>query len=199
LGGALLRVNPDDLSHKTWSNLVTNQSLGRLVSVPQTGQVLGATSIYGGSSATPTEAEACIFLWDCKREEIVFTAKPLPGAKTYGAVVRAANGLIYGVEGRGNRYYAFDPVARKTVFAGTLPVKTLRFPELADEPSGPRGLIYGLGDEAIIAIDPADHSVKVVGQNPALKSAWGFCVALDGQLYFGALGHLMRCQLPKQE
>ena len=199
LGGALLRVNPADLSHKTWSNIITNQSISRLVSVQKTGQVLGVTSIYGGSSAIPTETEACLFLWDCQREEVVFTAKPLPGTKTYGAVVRAANGLVYGVDGRSNKFYAFDPISQTTVFTGTLPVKTLHFPELADEPFGPCGLIYGLGDDAIIMIDPADHSAKMVGRNPALKNAWGFCVAHDGMLYFGARGHLMRCQLPKVE
>ncbi len=199
LGGALLRVNPTNLTHKTWSNLITNCSLGRLVSIPKTGQILGSTSIYGGSSATPTETEACIYLWDCQREEVVFTAKPLPGTKTYGAVVLGTNGLVYGIDGRGNKYFALDPTTRKTVFTGTLPVKTLHFPELADEPFGPRGLIYGLGEDAIIAIDPADHSAKVIGRNPALKNAWGFCIARDGQLYFAALGHLMRCQLPKQE
>ena len=113
--------------------------------------------------------------------------------------MRAGSGIVYGVEGRGNRYYAFDPVARETVFTGELPVKTPHFPELADEPFGPRGLIYGLGDDAIFAINPADHTAKIIGRHPALKVAWGFCVAHDGMLYFGVQGHLMRCQLPSQD
>ncbi len=146
LGGALLRVNPSDLSHRLFPNIVFHQSLLRLVSVPQTGEVLGVTSISGGSSAIPTEKEGCLFLWDCKQEKVVFTVSPLPGIKAYGAVVRAADGLVYGVAA--NKFYAFDPVARKTVFTGTLPVKGLHFPELADEFFGPRGLIYGLGEDA---------------------------------------------------
>jgi len=196
LGGALLRVNPDDFSHKTWTNVITNQSLHRLASLPQTGELLITTSISGGSSAIPTEKEACIFLWNCKQEKAVFTAQPLPGTKTYGAVVRAANGLVYGL-GSGNKFYVFDPVARKTVFTGVLPVKGLHYPELADEPFGPRGLIYGLGEDAIIAIDPTDHSVKVVARDPSLKRTHGFCIARDEMLYFSSGSRLMRCRLPR--
>ncbi len=200
LGGALLRENPADLSHKIWPNIIINQSILRLVSVPKTGQVLGVTGVHGGSSAVPTEKEACLFLWDCAREEVVFTARPLPGSKSYGDVVLAANGLVHGVAGRGgNKFYAFDPATGQTAFTGELPIKTLHFPDLADEPFGPRGLIYGLGDDAIFAIDPADRSARVVARDPALKSAYGFCVAHDGLLYFGSGSHLMRCQLPKQE
>jgi outer membrane protein assembly factor BamB len=199
LGGALVRVNPDDFSHKTWTQIVTNQSIYRLVGVPKTGELLGTTSISGGSSAIPTEKEACIFLWNCKQEKVVFTAQPLLGTKTYGAVVHATNGLVYGVVGGENKFYVFDPIARKTVFTGVLPVKGLHFPELADEPFGPRGLIYGLAEDTIFAIDPADHSAKVVVRDPALKQAYGFCIAHDGMLYFGSGSHLMRCKLPKQE
>jgi hypothetical protein len=194
LGGALLRVNPADLTHRVWNNIVNNQSLGRLVSLPESRSVLGASGIHGGSSATPTEKEALIYLWDCREEKITFTAKPLPGAKAYAAVVRAPNGIVYGVEGRANRYFAFDPAARKTIFTGTLPVRTLHFPELADEPF--HGLIYGLGDDALFCIDPVNHEARVLGRHPSLKNAWGFCIAQDGWLYYGSLGHLMRCRIP---
>lgn len=121
----------------------------------------------------------------------------LPGTKAYGAVVTASSGIIYGVAA--DKYYAFDPVSRKTLFTGALPVKSLHFPELADEPFGPRGLIYGLGDDAIFAINPADHSIQVVARNDALKTAHGFAIAHDGMLYFGSGSHLMRTRLPKQD
>jgi hypothetical protein len=125
---------------------------------------------------------------------VVCRAQPLPGTKAYGAVVRAGTGTIYGVAA--NRYYAYDPIARKTLLTGPLPVKSLHFPELADEPVGPRGLIYGLGDDAVFAIHPADHSVKVVARDAALKGAHGFCITRTGMLYFGSGSHLMRCKLP---
>jgi outer membrane protein assembly factor BamB len=196
LGDALLRVNVNDLSYKVWKDIIANQSIHRLVSVPATGEVLGATSINGGSSAIPIERKACIFLWDCKQEKVVFTAQPLSKTMNYGAVVRAKNGIVYGVEGRGgNRYYAFDPVSRKTLFAGVLPVKTVYYPELVDEPFGPQGLIYGLGDDAIFAIDPADHSARIIARDAGLKDIQGFHVAQDGMLYFGSGSHLKRCRL----
>ena len=194
LGGVLLRVNPADLSYKLFTNVVPNQSILRLTGLPEDGQILGVTSINGGSTAIPTEKEACLFLWDCREEKVAFTATPLTGIKSYGAVVRAANGLVYGVAA--NRYYAFDPASRKVVFTGTLPVKSLRFPELADAPYGPRGLIYGMGDDAIFAIDPSDHSASVVARDANLQGAYGFCIASDGFLYFGKGSHLMRCRLP---
>jgi outer membrane protein assembly factor BamB len=194
LGGALLRVDVGDLSHRTWENIIPDQSILRLCAVPETGEVLGVTTVNGGSSAIPTETEACLFLWDCKREAVAFRARPLPGTASYGAVVRAANGLVYGVAD--DRYYAFDPAARKTVFTGTLPIKSLRFPGLADDPIGDRGLIYGVGDDAVFAINPADQGAEVVGRASELRDAHGFCVTRGGMLYFGSGAHLMRCKLP---
>jgi hypothetical protein len=199
LGGALLRVNPQDLTHTVWTNIIPNQTIARLVSLPQTGEVLGVSSINGGSSAIPTEKEGCVFLWDCKQEKVVFTAQPLPGAKVYGAVARAADGLVYGVEYGTKRFYAFDPVKRQTVFTGELPVKNLHYPELVDEPFGPRGWIYGIGDDAIVAIDPARREAKAIARDPALARAFGYCISHDGYLYFGSGSHLLRCKLPAQE
>jgi len=53
-------------------------------------------------------------------------------------------------------------------------------------------------DDALIAIDPSDHSVKVLAHDPALKRTHGFCIAQDGFLYFGSGSHLMRCKLPRK-
>jgi outer membrane protein assembly factor BamB len=193
LGGALLRVDPRDFSHRVWENIIPNQSVLRLVALPESGEVLGVTSVSGGSSAIPTEKEACLFVWDCRKEEVVFRTAPLAGAKSYGAVVRAGNGIVYGVSS--NRYYAFDPKRRELVFTGKLPVKSVRFPELNDAPTGRRGLIYGMGDDAIFAIDPADHSARIVARDPVLAKAYGFYMTQEGVLYFGAQSHLMRCRV----
>ena len=200
LGGALLRVNPKDLSLKMWPTPIRNQSIEYVAAIPETGELLCTTSIEGGSSAIPTENEACVFLWDTKKEAMVFRAEPIRGTKTYGRAVRARNGLIYGVGGR--KYYAFDPKARAFIFTGSLPVKRLHFPGLNDEPVGPLGLIYGLGDDAVFAIAPADHSARVVARDPSISGsgagAWGasgFFVTLEGVLYYGSGATLMRCRL----
>jgi outer membrane protein assembly factor BamB len=193
LGGALVRVNPNDFSYKGWVNVITNQSLFGLTAVPELGSLFCSSSTRGGSSAIPTEKEACVFLWDCQREAVAFRAQPVAGTKHYGAVVHARNGLIYGIAG--TKYYAFDPAQRKAVFTGDLPVKSLRFPELSDEPAGPRGLIYGVGDDAVFAIDPADHSAKIIARDNSLKRAFGFFVTQDETLYYGCGSRLMRCKL----
>src|SRR5262249_28671592 len=156
-------------------------------------EMLGVTSIQGGSSALPTEPEACLFLWDCKQEKVTFRATPLPGTKSYGAVVQAHNGIVYGVAP--GKYFAFVPMKRQTILTRELPVKTLHFPDLADAPVGERGLIYGLGDDAVFAIDPGDHSVRIVGRAEELRTAHGFCVTRGGELYFGTGGRLKQVKL----
>ncbi len=193
LGGALVRINPADFSHKVWVNVITNQSIFSLAAVPELGSIFCSSSIRGGSSAIPTEKEAFVFLWDCQRETVAFRAQPVVGTKHYGAVVRARNGLLYGIAD--TQYYVFDPAQRKVVFTGALPVKSLRFPELSDEPAGPKGLIYGVGDDAVFAIDPADHSAKIVARDDSLKRAFGFFVTQDETLYYGCGSRLMRCKL----
>lgn len=191
LGGALMRVDPRDGTIKVWPTPIANQSLENIAYVPETGELFITTSIAGGSSAKPTEKSARVFLWDLRQEKLVWQGDPLPDTTSYRAVVRAANGKLYGVAG--SKYYVFDPVKRETVKTGDLPVQSLRYPQLADEPVG--GLIYGLGDDAVFAIDPSDDSVKVLGRHPSLAKAHGFFVNQEGILYYGSGATLWRCKL----
>ncbi|MGE5530644.1 MAG: hypothetical protein ACM3VW_00835, partial [Bacteroidota bacterium] len=193
LGGALMRVNPQDGTIKVWPTPIPNQSLENIAYVPETGELFITTSIGGGSSAIPTEKSACVFLWDPGQEKLVWQGDPLPGSTSYRAVVRGTNGLLYGIAG--SKYYVFDPVKRETVKTGDLPVQSLRYPILADEPVGPQGLIYGLGDDAVFAIDPKDNSVKVIGRDASLNGAHGFFVNQQGVLYYGSGPTLWRCKL----
>jgi outer membrane protein assembly factor BamB len=193
LGGDLVRINPADFTDKIWSNVIRNQSVVRLASVPETGQIFCTSSTTGGSSAISTEREACVFLWDCKREAMAAILRPIPDAKSYGAVARARNGVIYGLSG--NRYYALDPVRRRVLFTGRLPVRIPRYPGLCSAPAGRQGLIYGIGDGAIFAIDPADSSARIIARDPSLEKAFGFYATSDGALYYGSGARLMRCKL----
>ncbi|HJN14959.1 MAG TPA: hypothetical protein QGH10_05705, partial [Armatimonadota bacterium] len=63
LGGALTQVDPETLESRHWSQIIHNQSIYYVAPVPQTNQLVYATSVGGGSSAIPTEKEACIFIW----------------------------------------------------------------------------------------------------------------------------------------
>ena len=195
LGGALVRVDPDDLSFRVWPTPIPNQSIQYVAPVPDTGELFCTTSVSGGSSAIPTEKEACVFLWDTQKEEMVFRTQPAPGARAYGRAIRAGNGLIYGVTA--GKYYAFCPKKKTVVFTDALPVKRLRFPQLHDEPVGDQGIIYGLGDDAIFAIDPADHSVRIVARHESISRAHGFYITQQEDLYYGSGATLMRCRRGK--
>ena len=66
---------------------------------------------------------------------------------------------------------------------------------LAHEPVGARGLIYGLGDDAIFAIDPADYSARVAARHDSVKDAHGLFAAEDETLYYGSGPYLWRAIL----
>ncbi len=193
LGGALVRINPNDFAVQVWRNVVHNQSIMSLAPVPGTALLLCGTSIAGGSSAKATEKEAVVFLWDTQREEVVWTCKPVEGARYYPALVTAKTGIVYGVAN--GKYFALDPAKREVVRVGELPLKYLRFPYLSDHPAGKAGLIYGMADDALFAIDPSDHSLRVLARHPSIKKAHGFYVAADGTAYFGSGDTLMRARV----
>lgn len=193
LGGSLVRVDPSDLSFRVWPTPIPNQSIQYVAPVPGTGELFCTTSVSGGSSAIPTEKEAHVFLWDTEKEEMVFQTQSVPGARSYGRAVRAGNGLICGLAA--SKYYAFCPKKRAVVFTDELPVKRLRFPQLHDVPVGEQGIIYGLGDDAIFAIDPADHSISIVARHQSISRAHGFYISQQGDLYFGSGAMLMRYRI----
>ncbi len=195
LGGGVLRVDPQTLAWKFWRNVIPNQSFNSVASVPQTGEVFFTSSIAGGTSAIPTETEAWVMLWNPVTESIAWQGKPIPGTTNYGSAVMAGNGLIYGLAGI--KYYVFNPVTRQTVRTGSLPVTSVRWPGLADRPNPKDGMIYGLGNDAVFAIDPASETVKIIARHPSVRGvpgamAGGMMVADDGSIYYGSGSKLYR-------
>lgn len=196
LGGVLLRIDPADKSTKVWRNLVPNQSLISMESVPATGEMFVTTTIGGGSSAIPTEKEAVAFLWNCKEEKISWQGKPVPGAISYGKAVLARNGLLYGLVDRGAKYYVFDPVKRETVYVADLPRKDVRWRGLFRHPAGPDGFIYGSAKGVIFAIDPNDNSVKTIAKHESLEATEGDIYVTDnGVLYYSSDADMWRVDL----
>lgn len=193
LGGAIMRIDPDKLTIRQFDGVIPNQSIMYLEALPGTDLLYGTGSIGGGSSAIPTEKEAVCFLWDCRQEQVVWQARPVPGTTSYGRAIRPANGLLYGIAQ--DKFYVFDPVKRETVHTAALPVKGLAFPSLHDEPIGPRGLIVGLGGGAIVALDPETNEARVLAEHPSLNTARAFMVAADGTLYYGCGVDLWRVKL----
>ncbi len=202
LGGALVRIDPSGgdparMEVKSWRNIIPDQSILYCCAVPQTGELLLTASVQGGTSAIATQDEAVVALWDCVQEKVTFTFKPVPGTKSYGRALCSSTGIIYGLAG--NSYYASDPVRRETLMTGELPGKAVHFPGLADYPAGEKDLIYGLVDDMVFAIDPADHSVRVVARHESLSKAFGFYVTKDAVLYYGSGSELWRCDLSRAD
>ena len=78
---------------------------------------------------------------------------------------------------------------------GELPATRPHFPWLHEQPVGPEGLIVGLVGDMVWAIDPSDHSARVLAQHDSIAAAFGFTVTDDGVLYYGSRTHVWRCRL----
>jgi hypothetical protein len=193
LGGAIVRLNPTNHAVTVWRDVVANQSFNAVAAVPATGEMFFTSSIRGGTSATPSEKEACVILWNCADEKAVWRGQPIAGTTDYSYATVAGNGMIYGVAGR--QYYAFDPVRREVVYRGELPVAPVRPLGFSHHAAGSRGLIYGAGEDAIFAIDPKDHGARIVARHPSLKQGRGFYVSRDETIYYGSGAHLWCARL----
>jgi len=147
LGGALLRVNPADLTHRVWQDIMPNQSIP---TPHEPASDRRNPRRHEHSTAAPPrsrpkkESEAVLPFGTASRKKVVFKTAPLAGISSTPLSSRHATASFTGAVYGGDKFYAFDPVARKTVFTGTLPVRSLHSPDLADEPFGSRGLIYGV-------------------------------------------------------
>lgn len=192
VGGAMVRINPDDLSVKVWRNIIKDQSLISVVSVPSTGEIFFTSSVRGGSSSIPTQKEAVIGLWDIKTEKVVWQGKPVPGLSGYGQASIGKDGMIYGIADK--KYYVFDPKSRKIIKVEELPVSVLRHYAFYDAGAGPKGMIYGLGDDALFAIDPVTREANVLARHESIKRAQGILVTDDGSVYYGSGAGLWRAK-----
>ncbi len=198
VGGGLCRVTLDPLEATWWQDPIGPQSVMGCVAIEETGQLLCATSHYGGTSSIPEEDVGYVFLWDCAEEEVVCKDMPVEGAVSYSAPVRAETGVVYGIAYTAEReriIFGWDPIERELVCTADLPSQAYRFPYLHSEPVGPDGLIVGLAGDAIYAIDPADHSVEILARHDSISKAHGFSVTEDGVLYYGSGAELWRCDL----
>ena len=193
LGGALVRVDPATFETTVWNQIIEDQSIHYLCTVPGSAMLFGCASVSGGSSAIPTQTEADVFLWDTEREDVVWRGRPVPGTRSYGRARPTANGLVVGLAG--DSWYLFDLAERTTVHSAKLPVGRVRFPQLGDRPVGGKGLVVGVGDDAVFAIDAAARSAVVLGRHESLKQTHGFLTARDGTLYYGSGNRLWRCRL----
>lgn len=195
VGGALTRIDPETLAWKCWRNVIPNHSVHSITSIPETGELFCTSSVYGGSGSVPVEKEGLVFLWNCQREEMVWKHVPIAGDPSYGETVRGQDGFVF-VHAH-DEFLLVDPVARKVVHRGQMPVKQLRAQAIADRPDAD-GRIYGLGDDALFAFDPAIREARVVARHPSVEQARSLYLAQSGNLYYVSGACLWRVKLANQ-
>jgi hypothetical protein len=193
LGGAIARVDSQGLGVEVFRNVIPEQSITSIAAVQGTRQIFCTSTIQGGTSAIPTQHEACVFLWDVDRKEVVFTLQPQPGASRYDRAVGGAAGVIYFC--CQNVCYVFDVRSRKVISQQEFPVRMRWF---GGQAAGSQGPIYGVGDDALFALDPANHHIRILVRHPSLAGGshcQSIFVSEDLHLYYGIGSHLWRCSL----
>ena len=201
LDGGVVRVDPDTLDYQ-WFPIIDNMAPTSLVVVPNTNMIFGTATLESSTSAISPLDEAAVFLWDVKKQKVVWQGSPLPGTKHYRWATLGRNGVVYGITN--TQYFAFDPVRRKTLKTGNLPVPSNNLTSLlAPEPTGPDGLIVGLLRGRVFAIDPADHSVRVLAEHESIlrdehvqkHTTLSIWASPEGMLYYGSGHELWRVDL----
>lgn len=196
LGGVLTMIDPKTMKTEVFHDLVHNQSFTSVTAIPETNELFITSSINGGSSAKPTEKESYIILWDTKLKKRTHQAQPIPGSTRYGKTVLSKQGLIYGTSK--DRYYVFDPIARKTIFQEILlPSPRGKSNLFLSDQLANDGLIYGIDATGgrLFSIDPVSHAFKILAENESLIGSRFAEVRADGYLYYSNGASLFRVQL----
>lgn len=193
LGGTLVQVDPKSLEVEVFKDIVPNQSLMSVTPIPETGELLLASSVRGGTSAKPTEKEAVIVIWDPVNKKTTYQGKPIKGVNVYEGAVRGENGLIYGT-GR-NTLYVFDPVKKEIIT--TVPVDNPSGNAMRirlSEKLGADGLIYGIDTRngRLLQVNPTNNEVSILGEHESLIGARTAKVKGDGYLYYATHSRLFR-------
>jgi outer membrane protein assembly factor BamB len=188
IGGALGVWDPrQNKTIENYRNLVTNQSIVSLAYEPKSGLLFGGSANWGGGGTRPTEKEAKFFAFDPKHKRKVFEAALAPGAVNYPATV-AADGKVFTTVG--DRLFVFDPQAMRVVRTNSLPGIQAQI-ALGTHRSG---LLVGLTDRAVYALDPSKGAVVHIAPAPTHINC-GFALT-DEAVYFGSGPTLWRYWLP---
>jgi len=171
LGGALTVLDPASGDHRTYRNVVQDQSVVSLAH--RDGIVYGGTTIRGGLSTEPTTTEAHLFEFDLATREVTSTIVPVPDAVTvatlrFGLRPTELWGMTYE-----NVLFSYDIRTSRVVHTlptdippagatwGRSPTLRLRRQERA---------FYGVAGDSFFRFDPASHEVRVLDDAHEWKS-----------------------------
>ena len=161
------------------------------------GQVLGGTTIAGGTGGEAKAKLAELYLLDVTTKKIVWHAAPLPGVQTYTDLTAGPNGLVFGFADN-TRFFVFDPSKRAVVHAAEVGPKFGR----VITGQGPRafvagagGAVYVLFTKGIARVEPTTWALTWLADSPVPITAGG--EMLDGRVYFAGGSHLYSYRLPE--
>lgn len=187
LGGALVTFELNG-NRDVYRNIIPNHSIVALAY--QRGYIYGATSVYGGLDSDPTEAEACLFIWDVNRQRLAWSGVPVPRAKIITSLTFDNYARLWGITNTGT-LFQFDPSRRRVTLT---------------EPTGLTGVgnWWGLGDNlyyrpidralygnaatTLFRINPRTLDVTRIATNAKVST-----LALNGDIYYSDGTKIFRC------
>ena len=185
LGGPLVQWNKTTNTTQEWPNIIPDQSIFSLTMA--NGQLVGGTSIYGGSGSTPTQSQAKLFVWDPTTNSKVYETVPVPNATYISNLITAPNGLVYGFAN--STLFTFDPVSKQITLPGySLPASSNVYNLGNNIAIGSDGNIWGLSTAGVYTINITTNQVTSFLSQSAVTA--GFVLIQDkvngDHIYFGS-------------
>ncbi|TDD68325.1 hypothetical protein E1262_16085 [Jiangella aurantiaca] len=150
------------------------------------GVVYGATSIYGGQSATPpTQPEATVFAWSVAERRLLWELHPVPGKPSIPALAFDDAGRLWGLSG--TDLFAVDLSAASVVERVSLGSSGSSSGDLVF--SAVDGLLYASPAGArLVRVDPSTLAVEQLWTGSASHLA----AHSDGDVYVASGDELLR-------
>lgn len=185
LGGvfALYDAAGGELVHAE-RNLIEDESIVALAY--RDGVVYGATSIYGGQSATPpTQPEATVFAWSVAERRLLWELNPAQGKPTIGALAFDGTGRLWGLAG--TSLFAIDVDAGSVVERVSFGSSGSSSGDLVLNPAD--GLLYASpAGNRLVRVDPATLAVETLRTGTATHLA----AHSSGDVYLSSGHELLR-------
>lgn len=195
LGGPLVKWNPGTNTIQQYTNIVTDQSLYSLTLA--NGQLIGGTTIYGGTGSTPTQKSAALFVWNPATHTKTYQTIPLASATYISNLITAPNGLVYGFAN--STLFTFNPTTHNVTIIGTLPTGSYVYNLLNNMAISSQGSLWGLSTTGIFTINTTTNKLTMY---PSPVSITGGMVFIPNRvsgdkLYFSSGSYIYVYYLPR--